>query len=283
MAEQEFTGSFRRLHRAVLGVANTVSTSESPLRRWLSPAYTNLLYSLSGGRGVEAEINGDTYRVDPRFRWRVQPDYESALAAFLRGRVRPGFCCIDVGANIGIYVMQMARWSSPGGRVIAFEPNPNSFEVLQRHVRMNHLEDCVTLVPLAAGREAGTAQLFDSEPGSGLSRLGGANPAIVRPVSPTDVQLTTIDEYCARSGVRPDLLLVDVEGFEFDVLAGAAETIRRVRPAVVLELHPHLYPEGEASRVAGARLMSDLGLRPVPVDDPGRDPWAVGMVSLERV
>jgi FkbM family methyltransferase len=249
----------------------------------LSSAYAHVLYGLSGGRGLDAEINGDIYRVDPRFRWRMWPEYEAELAAVLRARVRPGFCCMDVGANIGIYVLQMARWSSPDGRVIAFEPNPKTFEVLARHVRMNNLGGRVALVPMAAGRETGRAKLYDVQAGSGLSRLEHANPAIAGDVDATDVQLTTIDEYCGRVNVRPDLILVDVEGFEFDVLAGAVETIRRARPQVFVELHPHMYPDGQASRAAGARLIAELGLRPVPVGDARRDPWSVGCVSLEPV
>ncbi len=281
MSEQEFTGAVRRLHQAVIRAANTVSHPMSPWRRSLSSAYGSLLYGLSGGRGLNAQINGDIYRIDPRFRWRLWPEYEAGLAAVLRARVEPGFCCMDVGANIGIYALQMARWSAPAGRVIAFEPNPKTFDVLARHVRMNGLGGRVTLVPMAAGRETGQARLFDLEAGSGLSRLGGANPATEGPVDATDVQLTTIDAYCGRFSVRPDLILIDVEGFEFDVLAGAADTIRRARPQVFVELHPHMYPDGEASRAVGARLIADLGLRPVPVGDARQDPWSVGCVSLE--
>jgi FkbM family methyltransferase len=281
VTEQEFTGWYRRIHRAVIGLADKISTPDSVLRRRLSPAYTTLLYGLSAGRGTPADINGETYRIDPRFRWHLHPRYEAELAAFLRARLRPGQCCIDVGANIGIYVMQMARWVAPGGRIVAFEPNPGTFEVLARHVRMNDLGERVTLVPLAAGCEAGAARLFDDQAGSGLSRLGGANPSIGGPVAATDVQVTTLDAYCSNTGTRPDWILIDVEGYEFDVLAGAVETIRRLRPGVIVELHPHLYPDGETTRAEGARLIRDLGLVPVPVDDPTRDPWSAGAVSLQ--
>lgn len=280
MSQQEFTGWFGAMHRAVMRCANLVSTPDSPVRRALSPAYSTLQYALTGGRGVAAEINGDIYRIDPRFRWRLQPAYEADLAGFLRARVKPGQCCIDVGANIGIYVMQMSRWTA-GGHIVAFEPNPRSLEVVARHVRMNGLGDTVTLVPAAAGREEGSARLFDVEPGSGLSRLGAANPAIQGVVDGTAVRVTTIDAWCRASGVRPDWILIDVEGYEFDVLAGARDTIRQCRPGVVVELHPHLYPDGTATELEGRRLLAALQLRPVPVGDPDRDPWSVGAVSLE--
>ena len=116
-----------------------------------------------------------------------------------------------------------------------------------------------------------------------LSRLGGPNPSIVGDIAARDVEITTVDAYCARSGAAPDWLMIDVEGYEFDVLAGAAETIRRCRPGIIVELHPQLYPAGAATQEAGAQLLRQLGLRPVPVGDEGRDPWAVGAVSLEPV
>ena len=260
--------------------ANLVSTPDSPVRRALSPAYTTLQYALSGGRGVAAEINGEVYRIDPRYRWRLHRSYEAGVADFLRARVKPGQCCLDVGANIGIYVMQMSRWTA-AGRVVAFEPNPKSLAVIARHVRMNGLGDTVTLVPAAAGREEGTAQLFGLAAGSGLSRLGGANPAIQGAVDGTAVRVTTIDSWCRTAGVRPDWILIDVEGYEFEVLFGARDTIRDCRPGVVVELHPHLYPKGAATEGEARQLFAELRVRPVPVDDPARDPWTLGAVILE--
>lgn len=278
---QDFRGPIGFVHRAVMGAVNAVSRPEARLRRWASPIYTGLLYALSGGAGVPGEINGTTYRLDPRYRWRLWPDYEAGLAAFLRARLRPGQCCVDVGANIGIYVLQMARWTEPDGHVIAFEPNPQTFDVLRRHVRMNGLDARVTLVPSAVGRAAGTAQLFDTAGGSGLSRLGAANPYGHGVAASIEVPLVALDGYFERAPRQPDWIVVDVEGYEFDVLAGAAGTIRR-GASVVVEMHPHLWPGGPAARAAGERLLADLGRRPVAID-PQADPWSAGAVLLEPV
>lgn len=280
--EQEFQGPYRRLHRAVMRLAGRLSGPETRWRRRLSPVYGWLLHAVSAGRGLPAEINGQQFRIDPRFRWRLWPDYEAELAGYLSNCVRPGDCCFDVGANVGIYALQMARWNGPHGRVVAFEPNPKSADVLKRHIRMNGLGRRVTTVPLAVGRQPETAALFDTQAGSGLSRLGRANPAIVEPAGATEVRVTTIDDYCRDTGTLPDWIMVDVEGYEFDVLAGAAETIRTKRPALVVELHPHLWPDGDRTREAGARLLEDLGLRAVPLGNT-ESAWSQGSVRLEYV
>ncbi len=278
--EQDFRGPIGMVHRSMMRAANTVGGPGSRVRRWASPLYANLLLALSGGAGVPGEINGATYRLDPRYRWRLWPDYEAALAEFLRARLRPGQCCADVGANIGIYVLQMARWTAPDGHVVAFEPNPATFDVLRRHIRMNGLDGRVTAVPSAVGRAAGSARLFDTAGGSGLSRLGAANPAVAALATATEVPVLALDDYFAGRRA-PDWILVDVEGYEFDVLAGAAQTIRG-GASVVVEMHPHLWPGGAAARDEGERLLADLGRRAVAVGAE-RDPWAAGAVILDPV
>ena len=278
--QQDFRGPIGYLHRAMMATANAVSRPEFPLRRWLSPLYTHLLFLLGGG-GVPGEINGETYRLDPRYRWRLWPDYEAELASYLRDRVRPGQLCVDVGANIGVYVLQIARWTAPAGRIVAFEPNAATFAVLRRHVRINGLSSRVTLERMAVGRSAGTVQLFDTNPGSGLSRIGAANPAIVGPADSRDVPMTTLDQYFRSADRVPDWILIDVEGYEFDALAGGSDIIRR-GANVIVEMHPHLWPGGEVTRAEGERLLAALGRRLVPISGHG-DPWAVGIAALEPV
>src|SRR5205085_9663014 len=97
---------------------------ESWLVRRLRPTYESLLDWLSDGRGIAWPINGVTYRIDPHVRHRLGQNYDAPVAAFLSARVKPGAVCVDVGANVGVYVLQFARWSGPKGRVVAFEPNP---------------------------------------------------------------------------------------------------------------------------------------------------------------
>jgi FkbM family methyltransferase len=263
------TPPVRGLHRTLLRLADRVSSPNNALRRRISPLYSAFLGVLSGGRGFPADINGQLFRIDPRFRWSVWHEHERVVAEYLAANVKPGQVCFDVGANIGIYVLQLARWSAPDGCVVAFEPNPATLGVLRTHIEMNELGSRVTVVPKAAGAHAGHASLFDSGAGSGLSRLDAPHPGIIVPVQATDVAMTTIDDYVRDTGTVPDWILVDVEGYEYEVLQGAADTLRTHRPRVVVELHEHV--SSEASRAAGLRLLAELGLTRVPIGaDAGR-------------
>ena len=91
---------------------------------WLRPLYERALYWSTLGRGIAWPINGVEYRIDPRHRHRLGQDYDPPVARFLAGRIRPGATCVDVGANVGAYVLQLAHWSRPEGRVMAISEFP---------------------------------------------------------------------------------------------------------------------------------------------------------------
>lgn len=255
---------------------------ESWLVRSLRPAYESLLDWSNGGRGIPWTINGVSYRIDPRYRHRMGSDYDSPVAAFLRERIRPGAVCLDVGANVGVYVLQLANWSGPNGKVVAFEPNPAAQNVLERHVAMNGLCERVTVVPAAVGASSGEAVLYAADV-AGMSRLGEANEAIADRVSEITVPVVTLDEYCGAEGLRPDWLFIDIEGFEIAALSGARNLIKdRGREMnIVVEMHPDVWSSADTTRGQAEALLAELELRAVSLMGQS-DPLAEhGLVYLE--
>ncbi len=77
----------------------------------------------------------------------------------------------------------------------------------------------VTIEKVAIGGAPGTATLYRAR-ADGMSRLGEPNKLLRDRVEPIEVPVTTIDEFCARTGLTPDWLLIDIEGFEFAALLG---------------------------------------------------------------
>jgi FkbM family methyltransferase len=121
---------------------------------------------------------------------------------------------VDVGANIGVTVRLFA---AQAGHVHAFEPAPRALRLLQRNVS----DLCnVTLYTVALSNENGTARFSELE---ALDNSTLADDGI-------DVPVRTLDSY----GLKPDVLKIDVEGFEHLVLEGARETLRH-SPVVVFE------------------------------------------------
>jgi FkbM family methyltransferase len=239
---------------------------ESWLIRKMRPAYESFLEGLGGGRGAPWTINGVSYRIDPHHRHRLGKDYDAPVAAFLRERVKPGAVCVDVGANVGVYVLQFANWSGPSGRVVAFEPNPGARAVLEKHVRLNDLAGRVTIVPAAVSASAGSAVLYAAD-ADGMSRLNEPNDAIAGRVREVNVRTVTLDEYCEDSRVSPDWLFIDIEGFEIAALEGARKLIRSRGGdmGIVVEMHPNVWHSAGTDRGQLERLLAELGLEAVPL------------------
>ena len=277
-------GSHLRFVQKVGGTAATLVGHDSFVVRAGRPFYEFALRVLSFDRGIPWDINGSSFRVDPRFRHMLAHDYDAEVADFIRKRVRPGSVCFDVGANIGVYVLQLARWSGSTGRVVAFEPNPEAAQILRRHVSLNGIDGQVTVVPRAVGSRPGFLPFF-SVGAEGMSRLGAPNAALEAFAVQSTVEVITLDDYVESTGTAPDWLIIDVEGFEFEALAGAKRLIgkRGARTNIVVEFHPQVWSSSGTSAEFARALLADLQLRPLPLTGQ-TDVWReYGMVYLERV
>lgn len=268
------------LQAAARRAAETLGRESWVVRR-MRPTYESCLDRLSRSKGIPWAINGVTYRVDPRFRHQLGQTYDAPVADFLRERVKPGAVCLDVGANIGIYVLQFAHWSRPSGHVVAFEPNPHAREVLHRHVRSNNLSRRVEVVPAAVGASAGEAILYAAGT-DGMSRLGEPNEALANQFEEINVPVLTLDGYCDSQMLKPDWLFIDIEGFEIAALAGARELIRGRGEAlgIVVEMHPNVWPSAGTTRAHAEEFLAELDLRAVPLTGQADALGEYGLVHL---
>jgi FkbM family methyltransferase len=163
--------------------------------------------------------------------------YERAELAFVSATLKPGQTVLDVGANVGLYSALSGKLVGPEGRVVAFEPDPESFHYLQQTIRENELEN-VHAVNAAASESDGSAHLFTSTSNRGDSRLYNNE------LSDGQVPVKTVrlDDYLQAAGITElDYIKIDVQGFEGSVLAGLQETIRQ---SPRLTMVAEFWPEG---------------------------------------
>ena len=227
-------------------------------------------------------VNGAAFRVLPGHSRFFSQDYDAPVAAFLRDRVKPGETCINVGANVGVYTLQFAKWNAPDGPVIAFEPNPATAAILKRHVALNGLGGRVRVMERAVAETPGTATFY-VQGTDGMSRLGVPNPLLEKP-SPIQVEVTTLDRFCEQERIHPHWILIDVEGFEPAVLAGFRETLGASKlPQVIVEMHPDAWNVAGSSREHFTQLLANLQLRPVPLTGQRDAMTDYGLVYLERL
>jgi FkbM family methyltransferase len=269
-------------------VASKISRTlgrESRLVKALRPGYESLLEITTRGRGFVREFNGhERFYVNPRYRGYFPETYEPGVCDFLRAHVKPGAVSLNIGAHVGMYAMCLAEWSKPNGIVFAFEPNPPTRSVLANHVMRNALAAQVEISSQAISDVPGEATFYAAEI-AGFNRLGQPNPERPETHSPIQVQLTTVDAFCATRAISPDWLLMDIEGYEFAALNGALETIKAGRRhlGIIIEMHPFLWKSSGASRSQLESLLADLRLRAVPLTGQVDSLAENGVVLLEYV
>jgi FkbM family methyltransferase len=132
---------------------------------------------------------------------------------------------VDIGSNVGLWTRVMAACFD---RVTSFEPNPECHEAfwLNNPSTMG-IDSRITLHPVALGREAATVALNTRLKSTAFSRVDAAGDVIA--------EQRTLDSFGL---MEVDLIKIDVEGWEHNVVKGAAETITRCHPVMIVEQKP---------------------------------------------
>jgi FkbM family methyltransferase len=143
-----------------------------------------------------------------------------------RHALRTGARVFDLGAHQGVVALMLADAVGPDGRVVAVEASPRNFAAASRNLALNPMPQ-VRLVNAAVADAPGRLWF-------GLGLNGNVDDGS-RGWGRVEVPAVTIDELSRDHG-WPDVLFMDVEGFECAALAGAAATLART-PDCFVEVH----------------------------------------------
>ena len=174
--------------------------------------------------------------------------YEEHLAELFGHLVRPGDRCVDVGANVGVHTVRLARLADRDGEVIAIEPDPEVARRARRNIALNGLSN-VRVIDAAASARAGQMPLYRPSPRDTNRARASLMHYRYLTGPTTTVPVVTIDDLCAGAPVA--LIKIDVEGHEAAVVRGAADTIARHAPSIVFEYAPELLADVAAQTPFG--------------------------------
>ena len=151
---------------------------------------------------------------------------------------------LDIGANVGMSALSIFTLKSQA-RVISFEPNPINYPYLER---LNQRFEGFRYINAGLGSEAGTLDFYyPIYNGKEMTALGSCDyekakswlnsntvyffdPEKLK-IAKIAVEIRTLDSF----ELKPDFIKIDVEGFEHQVLLGAAKTINTHRPLLLIE------------------------------------------------
>ncbi|OGQ95228.1 MAG: hypothetical protein A2521_03560 [Deltaproteobacteria bacterium RIFOXYD12_FULL_57_12] len=167
--------------------------------------------------------------------------------------VKSGATCFDIGANIGVYTVVMANIVGPDGAVHSFEPVTHIRQKLQANLKINN-QKCVRINDFALGEQESVMEMLQVKqgqyrggtstfiPNETISKMG------IDKFEKVPVQLTTLDIYVKKNNITEiNFIKIDVEGFEWNVLDGGKEIIRKSGPTILMEYDPVRH-EGDSEK-----------------------------------
>jgi FkbM family methyltransferase len=173
--------------------------------------------------------------------------------------IRKNDIVFDIGAHVGYYTTLAGKLVKGKGRVLAFEPEPRNYALLQENIAVNKLARCQTK-QCAVGAKKGKTDFYLS------SASSGEHSILAQPnAKKLTVALTTIDAEVKKQGIFPTIIKIDVEGAEGDVFKGMNKTLKNKKlRAVFLEARSTNIAQTLIAHNFSLRIIDERGKQIVP-------------------
>ncbi|HVS97620.1 MAG TPA: FkbM family methyltransferase [Puia sp.] len=166
---------------------------------------------------------------------RLGKDYQDIY--FLKRFIRKGDTCIDIGAHLGYYTLELGRLVGPEGKVYAVEPMSKFNSVLKRVLARYRVRN-VTVYPVALGGDGQYVEMgipaIDRKKRFAYARVMESSPGLEYAESEI-VENRRGDQLFAGIG-RLDFVKCDVEGLEFAVFSSMMQTLTDYHPILLIEI-----------------------------------------------
>lgn len=211
----------------------------TPVMRW---KLTTFIYDKVFSFGAPdlskpIDFRGSKFYVDPRDRSYVPTMiagyYEKLELDIFTAVATQSRTLLDVGANIGMYAV-LAGAANEKLSSYAFEPVLENQNFLKRNIKLNKLSKQITLVPIAVSKQDGFAMIHMSKTSSGTHSL-----AVEHDGESRKVKTMSLDSFCSKNKLSPELIKIDVEGHEASVFAGM-KRLMKTKPTIFMEYIPEI-------------------------------------------
>jgi FkbM family methyltransferase len=166
--------------------------------------------------------------------WHLYYDFLNTSAENLRCLCGPGDVVFDVGANIGAIMFKLAQQVGETGRVIGFEPDPGRFRKCRDYLNTNLVSNA-DLYSTALGSHVGAGKIRIRNPmNQGMNQVV---PQSMSDSDGSDIVISTLDRFISDKSIeRVNLIKIDVEGYETEVIKGAENSLKKMKPRLYIEI-----------------------------------------------
>ncbi|HIH23797.1 TPA: FkbM family methyltransferase [Candidatus Woesearchaeota archaeon] len=183
------------------------------------------------------------------------PAMEVDLPGYLKNyTLKKGDVVIDGGAFEGHYVIYASKKVGPKGKVIAFEPDPYNYWLLERNIKRNKIDNVILVKKGLWNKDTKTQFIVDGV----ISRIVDVTD-IEKTKALNTIDVVSLDAELRRLGIKKvSFIKMDVEGAEIEALRGARRTLKENNVHFAIASY-HILPSGERSADVLARMMPKMG------------------------
>jgi len=219
------------------------------------------------------KINGINFNIDLELDSAMHSmyfgSYQPEITSLLKRFLREGDTFIDIGSNVGYISAFALGLVGKAGNVHSFEPVPQYFSRL-RKIQEDNLDYSLHVNEVAVGKHEGTAKIAVTN----LRNIGW-NTMVPDFMSKNtigeeiEISVIRLTDYLSTKDVQNlRLVKIDTEGFEFQVIKGFQEYLRKMEdpPILIIEIAPSAYPKLNSTGSEFAHFMSELGYVALSID-----------------
>jgi FkbM family methyltransferase len=178
----------------------------------------------------------------------IYGNHEPLTTNIILKELSEGMNCVDIGSNIGYYVLLENIKIGKNGKIWAIEPSPENFLTLKENIKLQNVEN-IKAFNFAIGDKNGEIEFLISKK-SNWSKVKNKNDSLESDDKIINVQLKTLDSFSEENNLeKVDLLRMDVEGYENKIILGAIKFLKQFKPIVMVEIHKMIMGKEETKKI----------------------------------
>lgn len=211
------------------------------------------LYHLLYKNGKTITINNEQYKVSAHIARGINKNIDEPPYNILKKLSTNANIVFDVGASNGIISLLLSKHMNKNSSIYSFEPTPSIFNILKDNAKVQNGNANIIPYNLAISSENGFLHFKQTARKT-------MNYVVKEKTSDTiDVKCTTLDSFVNTYKISPDVIKIDVEGWEYNVLLGGRELLKRHNCKLLIEMHQDILRNNGVTRENFNSLISDLG------------------------
>ncbi|KYK28102.1 hypothetical protein AYK20_01700 [Thermoplasmatales archaeon SG8-52-1] len=181
---------------------------------------------------------------------------EPECTRIMKKELKKGMVIADIGANIGYYTLLEASIIGKTGKIYAIEPFPSNFDLLNKNINLNSYENIIESYNIAISNCSGTEKLYFKDKHNQCNMLENGLEGYV------EVKTETFDNFMVNKQ-KPNLIRMDIEGYEYYVLDGMKKTIKQCNSCkMFIELHLYQIDQKGLDYKKPIKILFELGFKP---------------------